>query len=424
MPKQRRLFIRTFSILLLFVTLLTGCGSSTPPDNEDAYQPLINFDLMLDIPPAPVPERLPDSEFISVYRDFAVNLFKAANIHDQNIVISPFCIMNSLTLLANGAIGKSQTEITQTFGKYIQPEELNAYMATYTNILSQEYNVKTSSSVWINGLDDSCVPEKTFLQTNADYYLGNAYLLDFSTNYSYAVSEWLKNSAGLSYPENIEPLTDNSSVSFLGAFTGNSTWKIPFAETSQGTFTVNEEVKHIKCMVSNENAYISLGYASGFLKPLDNGMSVAFIKPEFSIDIDYVIDSLSGSRLENLFNSVSYDYCVKVSIPEFSRSDLPDIKTALSKCGIKTAFDKDLANIQNILKSNTKTYISHIAAPVSIVFNAQGFSFNGSACTPKADVTAPENTNPVKEINFDSPFLYILFDNYGSPVLLGKVASI
>ena len=105
--------------------------------------------------------------------DFAVRLFQIS-MEEKNTLISPLSVFYALAMTANGADGETLEQMEQVIG--MKMDALNGYMRTYLEQLpeSKDYKLSLANSVWLK--EDPCfVVEKSFLQTNADYYGAEIY---------------------------------------------------------------------------------------------------------------------------------------------------------------------------------------------------------------------------------------------------------
>ena len=420
--KRKRRYFAVVSLLLAIISLMTSCmtGYTEDPDIS-SNQELPERDLMKNISPSPVPEKLPDEDFYTMVNDFTSRLFIEMYQTGENIAVSPVSVLQSLLLTANAAEGKSRDEIINSVNRYMELDDLNAYMATYANNLMVEHDAEMAVSVWSYRYSENITPVTSFLQLSVDYYLGKAYLLELAEDYTQLVTEWMTGYAGLKNTDGLDivPPSDGKSVSIIGMLTGNFKWTEPFSETVSGTFQSGDQTYETDYMVSYENAAISYSYASGILKELENGMSMALLKPEHGFSLETVILHLSAGRITRILESVSYEEEMKVSVPSFSFTGSPDIVSALRNCGVKTVFDNINSDISNMFGGG-RMYIGNISSPVKLDFGAGGVSLDGS--DTEIELSESETVEgDYTEMVFDTPFMYILFDGNGCPVLIGKV---
>lgn len=436
--KYKRRYAVILSVILIVFSVLTSCtsGYAGSPDSSGT-QNNPERDLMKNIIPGPIPEKLPDEDFYTMVNDFASRLFIELYSEGENIAVSPVSVLQSLLLAANGASGKSRDEIINAVNRSMELEDLNSYIATYANNLRTEHGSEMNVSVWAYRASENITPVKSFLQLNVDYYLGKAYLLELSEDYPALVSEWMTDYAGMKNLSGIDINTpgNTKAVNLVGMLTGSFDWENPFENTVTGSFTRGEEKYDVNYLVSYENAYISYNYASGILKGLDNGMSVALLKPEHGFSLETVILHLSAGRLTRIYESAVYSDTVKVSVPEFSFSGTPDIVSALEGCGVKTVFDELNSDIGNMFGGDGKIYLGGISTPVKFDFSAGGVSLDGTKVYSQAGGDNGDNgdngengedgdgnvSGEYTEMIFDTPFMYILFDGEGCPVFMGKV---
>lgn len=425
--KRKRRYLGILSVLIMIFSVLTSCSSDYSNGTDiSGLQELPERDLMKNISPGPIPEKLPDETFYTMVNDFASRLFIELYAQGENIAVSPVSVLQSVLLAANGASGKSRDEIINSIDRSMEIDTLNSYMATYSNNLKAEHDASMSVSVWAYRTSDNITPVKSFLQLSVDYYLGRAYLLELAEDYTQLVSEWMTDYAGIKNINGLDILSpsDAKAVNLIGMLTGSFAWKTPFESMEIGVFSGGESSYDVNYLVSHETAYISYSYASGILKELDNGMSMALLKPDHGFSLETVILHISASRLSRIYESVEYKNTMKVKVPEFSFSGSPDIVSALEGCGVSTVFDDLNSDIGNMFGGDSRMYLGSIINPIKFSFSAGGVSLDGTKVSSglgEGGGSAEEGGEQYDEIVFDTPFMYILFDASGCPVVMGKV---
>ncbi len=419
--------MRGFCLLLALGILLCGCGDRGGNDpSEPLDEPSTQYDLMADILPKPIPEKLADDVFYEAYRSFSSDVFEVICKNNAgNTAFSPIALMQTLLVAANGANGKTQSEILHAIAPLTSLKDLNSYTATYVTELERDPKTSVSSSSWINGTDNVFRANKSFLQLNADYFLSDVYLVDIpSETPETHISRWLTEKLGVPGFENKTFIDGASSVGLVGGFGGSYSWASGFGgEKVSGTFNGEGATVETEFVSTTATSRIAIGYAVGFAKKLSNGYTFAALLPQSGLTCDKIAAELTPKRILECYLSTQTSLEFNVIMPEFSCTVSPELSAELGNLGIKALFDPENADISGFGTSKNKLSASAVYSPISISFSANGISF--SKDPPSApEVSAPRNELASAELRFDRPFIYILYDTDGYPLVMGKFTDV
>ena len=119
--------------------------------------------------------------------DFALRLFKASHEDGENTLISPLSALLALAMCANGAKGKTLSQMETVFG--LDVRTLNPYMHDYLKLLTGgKKSLHLANSIWLTN-EDTFLVQPDFLQTNADYYSADAYQAPFDNSTQKEINE-------------------------------------------------------------------------------------------------------------------------------------------------------------------------------------------------------------------------------------------
>ncbi|MBP3267105.1 MAG: hypothetical protein J6M07_02120, partial [Ruminococcus sp.] len=112
-----------------------------------------------------------DDEFRLAHSKFALELMKRQFSDSENVMISPYSIMQAMGMLTNGADGETLAELENVMGG-ISVDELNKYLKQWRiNQPNEEYcKLSTANSIWTRNDENRIKPRPEFLQNTADYY--------------------------------------------------------------------------------------------------------------------------------------------------------------------------------------------------------------------------------------------------------------
>ena len=415
------------SLLVTFLMILTSCNSDKEND-EDIIIDASQYDLMTDIFGKPIPEKKIDKNFYSEYCDFTSRLLTSLNKEDQNIGFSTVSISNLLLGIADGANGKTRSEITSAISDNINDQNLNLYFASYINRFQLENKIDFNSTLLFNS-KNKFSPKKSFLQMNADYHGINMYSLEFSELYeNEAFVKWLSEESNTDIDKLLDENFVNNRFASVSSITGAFEWENSFKYYINDVF--NEGENEIKFLISDEDAFISLGYASGFQKSLKNGYKFVALMPNGGNTVDSVISMLNGSRIERILENVNYEYELRIKIPSFEYLFNLDLKNCLIKNEIISIFDESIADLNEMGDFENTLFLNQIKTILKNEINENGIYFNikqNNDFSENQDILSdeiPEKSENARNLDFNSPFIYFIFDNEGYPIFVGKVAKI
>lgn len=428
MSEKRYRYKRIFRILCALLTvamLLCGCRDRDGDGGDDpSDDPSTQYDLMADISPKPIPEKKADEAFEEAYLAFSSGVFSTVCKNNSgNTAVSPAALMQSLLIAANGSNGKTQNEILSAIAPLTSVRDLSSYSATFTTELERDPKTRITASTWINGVGNVFRANKSFLQINSDYFLSDVYLVEVPTETPEThVSKWLLEKIGVSGFDGIAFLDSKSSVGFVGGFSGEYSFASGFGGSERGEFKGQNGTVETEFVSTTATSHIKIGYAVGFSIRLANGYTFAALLPQSGLTCDKIAAELTPKRIRECYLSAELS-SINVTMPVFSCSTAPELSAELGALGIKTLFDTENADISGFGTSKNKLSVSSVYSPISISFNANGISF--SANEPEAPETSVDKSElNAGNLEFNRPFVYILYDTDGYPLVMGKITDV
>lgn len=364
-----------------------------------------------------------DDAFVMGQTAFALSLLQNT-VKEENILISPYSVVQALGMTANGAAGQTRTEMEQVIGG-MPMEKLNPYL--YTQRMNQPDSEKcklsTANSIWFR--DDIDVKQR-FLQTNADYYGADAFSAPFDSTTVDDINKWVRTETDGMIPELLKEIPTDVVMYLVDAVAFDAKWKHPYETEDQlGTrnFTACDgTVQTAELMYSDEYYYLSDEHADGFLKYYEGDRyAFAALLPEEGLSVTEYIAGLTAEGLhETLANPEGTS--VYAGLPKFSYDYDTELKDPLKTMGMPTAFHTKEADFSGIADLDGDFYISRVLHKTHIdVFEAG---------TKAAAVTAVEMTNDgvmmyAHEVILDRPFVYCIVDTETAlPVFIGALMNV
>lgn len=135
-------------------------------------------------------------KLIAANNDFGFRLLSWLVEQDagKNVFISSFSVAMALTMVYNGAEGKTKEALTQLFGLsglgLRQINEANAALMPPTRVIDPQAQLIIANSLWLRG---GITPSPDFIQRIKDYYAGEVTGLDFSRSAEAAavINRWV-----------------------------------------------------------------------------------------------------------------------------------------------------------------------------------------------------------------------------------------
>ena len=418
--KRKHLF-RMMCLLLIGVLALqlVGCATTKPaassenPAPETVAQTPADPDVhVVNLMNQVVPNRgeagTLDPAASAAAADFALRLFRAANESEKNTLISPLSVLSALAMTANGAEGETLEQMERTLG--LRRELLNAYFLAYMKALSGDDALKLANSIWFTA-DPRFAVNRSFLQTNADFYGADVFQAPFDGETLEALNNWVKEKTDGMIPQILEELSPDAVMYLVNALAFESKWLSPYEQFSvlPGDFTCADGTKKtVDFMHGEEHQYLEDDKAVGFIKPFENG-KYAFVAllPKDGVSPEDYLASLDGAALQALLSGATQD-TVFTSLPKFETAYSTELSGVLKGMGMELPFDAAGADFSGLGTAGGNIYISRVLHKTFISVNEAG-TRAGAATVVEMTEGAMLVEDP-KEVYLDHPFVYMLID--------------
>jgi len=364
--------------------------------------------------------------------DFAVNLLKTVSTQDdnKNQVASPVSITLALSMLENGADGKTRQELDRLLLESDYADVLKVYQNLQDVLQLDSEKVKLSIA---NGLfkQQDLKLKDTYLQTTEQCLGAEVQDADFQNQLEQTrqkINKFVADKTENKIPELFKQgvLHEDDKMVLANALYLNASWKTSFnkAQTKPDVFYKNGQDKQ-----TVQYMHVTSDYRHASLKDLDV-LELAYSNPDLAMHVilpkqrDGLKDletHLNGKELRDIISRVEQKR-VQVQLPKFTIRSQIDLKDALTKLGLESIFGND-ADFNRMSETPLKVSAAVHEAYIKINENgteaaaATGFSINIQAMP-----IAPVDPTPFVA---DHPFLYaIVHKPTGAIVFLGKINSI
>ena len=339
----------------------------------------------------------------------------------ENICLSPLSAQLAMAMVANGAEGKTRTEILDIMqlgdSANAKSRKLLDDIATKT-VWNEHGDIRIANSIWIR--EDFDVKQE-FVETNKEYLDALVERAAFNQETVNRVNEWCKENTNGKIPTILDRFKDNDRMLLINALYLKAAWSKPFQEnnTTNQKFTT-EKGKQVKVpmmmMRSNEQFYKD-DVVSMVTKRLQGGYSMLFILPAEGVKCDEAAEYVAKDFDTYLRNMSVSD--VSLSLPKFTTDFGMSIKNTLANRGIKRAFG---GNAQFGGISDEPLFISDVVQKTYINVNEKGTE--AAAVTMAITGLLSMRPQKIEAITFDRPFIYAIIKDNGNEVLFaGKVGN-
>lgn len=372
-----------------------------------------------------------DDEFRLAHSKFALELMKRQFSDSENVMISPYSIMQAMGMLTNGADGETLTELEEVMGG-ISVDELNKYLKQWRiNQPNEEFcKLTTANSIWARNDENRIKPRPEFLQTTADYYNSEVYVAPFDDTTLEDINAWVNQKTDEMIPKIIDEISPEAIMFLINAVAFDAKWETPYEHeaTRIMDFTdYNGNTQTAKMLCGIESHFIHDDHAEGFYKYY-NGKKYAFaaLLPEEGMTVTEYINSLTPEHFSTLFaepeaEKVSWEDMTMVRIPKFKYDYQTTLNETLQDMGMEKSFSEyaDFTKLTSVGHPS----VSEVIHDTFIQLDEGGTKAAAVTAIIMKDTAAIMDAP--NELNFDRPFVYAIVDTETDmPVFLGTLTNI
>ena len=429
---------RIFSGILILAMLLAmaGCASSaeeTAPETGakpagetlrvDASAGPVSLSARAEKGGAPLPLAPDDPVFASV-GDLGCGLLLRAK--GENPVISPLSAWLALAMAAEGAGGKTADEFAALLGG--DPELLKKAAAALEKEFrdgNDEENVfSTANSVWVDHRSEIL---KSYLDALVSAYGADVYAASLPTAETVkAVNDWVSEKTRGLIPDMLsEPPDPATALILINTLYMKAKWMHAFKDT--GTYDEDftpESGSSVTVPFMHAEGHMSYlkgeGY-TGVVLPYRNGTAnFIALKPD-GISAKKLLEKLDGKTVASLSGS-AWDQNVYLSLPKFRFEYSMNMNSELAELGIPSAFSPSGADFTKMGTGagGAPLYIGEVLQKVRIIVDEDGTEA-AAATMIDMKATGIQEPEPVIELTFDEPFVYVIADSRSGAVLFSGV---
>ncbi|MDO4420141.1 MAG: serpin family protein [Ruminococcus sp.] len=363
------------------------------------------------------------AEFAESYMDFSASLLVNAS-EDESCVLSPLSLYTALCMTSNGASGKTLKELERVLGQDLSISEINTfihYLNSRVKALNNEDGyVNTTNSLWLR---DEYSVKSQFLQTIVNYYDAEVFRENLDSDGAHKINSWINKNTEGEIKDMVANLSADTAAVLINTLLFNDQWVTPYGSEniSSGVFYGTKGEEQADFMTSNE-MLLEANDAKGFVKSYKNTpCKFVAILPNEDISLEEYVSSLSGAKLEKLFESASGVSRCEAHIPQF------ELRTKLSLTDIVKSMGAELmlsgeANFDSLTMSEG-LFVSDLLQESFLKLTPEGTEAGSASAVVMKDSASP--SEGFETLTFNRPFLFMVVENeYSLPLFIGTVQNI
>jgi serpin B len=361
------------------------------------------------------------AQFAAATNPFGVSIFRrlAAETPDKNVLVSPLSISICLAMVAEGADGKTWSEMSKTLGVGSR-EDMNQGVASLMDVLrnaDETTRMEIANALWAN---QSHRFESSFVQTLESNYGAQAKALDFSSPSAVpTMNKWVDEKTHGKITEIVDNLPADALMILMNAVSFKGDWvrkfeprmsmKRPFAGAGDAVFM--NRTSQWDYAESNGVQFLRMPYGN-------SRFSMEIALPAASADFEAFVKDVTAEEWAAWSKSAQTKQG-SVVIPKWESEYKIELSDALKKMGMPDAFQPG-ANFTRMIKNhpafidlvNHKTYIKVDEKGTEAAAVTSAGIRSGSAMPPKNDF----------EFDANHPFVYAITEaETGALLFLGVV---
>ncbi len=347
--------------------------------------------------------------------DFGLRLLNNSRTSGNNIIISPLSIIGTMSMVSNGAGGKTLEEMESAFK--MSSNELGDYLYKYYSEIAE--GVGIANAIWFKD-EKNLKMDDGFLKKSKEYFGVGVYKSAFDDSTKDDINNWVNEKTNKMIPEILDVIPSDAVVYLVNAISFDKKWTEPYGVSFEGKFkTASNGDKKVKYMSSHEKRYIATKNAKGVIKPFSNGRYVFVgILPNKGVGLDKYVKSLNGKDLINMVKNAK-DTSVDTRIPKFKVEYYSELSDVLKKMGILEAFDESNADFKKMAIADKNIFLSRVLHKSFIKINEEGAKAGSATLAEMKKEEMPEDD---KQVYLNRPFLYMIFDSSENvPIFIGTV---
>ena len=330
---------------------------------------------------------------------------------EENLLLSPYSLMQVLAMSANGAAGETLAELEQALGG-IPAETLSSYLFGQRTSLpvGAGNQFQTVNSVWVRDDERRIVLRDAFVQKTVDYFSADIYRAPFDESTRSDINNWCSKQTKGVIPEILsDPIDPDAVLYLINAVNFDAKWEEKYEDgPAKAMFhSLSGALPDVQMMCSEESTYLKGINAEGFMKPYIGGIyAFVGILPDYDMTPEEYLAQTDADELYRMLQNARH--CpVFAGIPEFTCDWGSELKPVLQNMGIRTAF-QDTADFSGMNAVDNPIAISKVLQKTHIEVDVNGTKAQAITLSEEQDSGAEEE--PEYRVILNRPFLYMIVE--------------
>ena len=347
---------------------------------------------------------------------------------NNNVFMSPASLFMALSMVYNGADGKTKEEIAKTMHlEGMDANELNKSNASLMKILlkdNDDIQLNIANSIWLN---EEFQFQADFAKNNKAYFDAEIREINLTDSDSAKrINDWVKKSTDNKIEGIVEAPLDPDLVTLLiNAIYFKGTWTHEFDKnkTKDQAFHLQDgSVKDVPLMSLNEElAYMENEHFQAVQLPYGDGeMSMKVFLPKENSNLAEFKKLLTNEKWvawNKEFNAEKGT----ILLPKFQLEYETLLNDTLKKLGMESAFD-NRADFTKMIEEDNSLKISEVKQKTFIDVNEEGTEAAAVTSIGMVLTSAPIDAPFVMEVN--RPFFFTITDDETDAILfMGSISN-
>jgi len=372
---------------------------------------------------------------------FGFKLYQAVRAAPGNLFLSPYSIVEALSMTLNGAQGDTREQMLSALGFPLKPEDINPAILALRAGLEARGNSKGSQATPFprpprslniaNALfgEQTLAFREPFLATVKSFYGAGLQKVDYIGAPETArkiINDWVAGQTRDKIKDIVPPgaITPDTRLSLANAIYFRNTWLKPFEAqlTKDDTFNrIDGRSVPVKMMYAKETRRYARGDGFEAIElPYSEFGSMLFIVPDAG-QFEPVEKKLNAAILKQVSDSLTNTE-VALFLPRFKFEYALEVSSTLEGLGMVDAFDRAKADFSGIADTSgsNRLYISNVLHKAFIDLNEDGTEAAAATVMIMQSLSLAIAQPIVMRV--DRPFFFAIRDSQTGLVLfMGRV---
>lgn len=369
------------------------------------------------------------SELVNAQTQFSFKLFSQVSKDrlSQNLLISPSSVAIALSLLYNGADGKTQQEMSQLLGfQNMTLEEVNLASQGLNQALESNNNgvqLNIANSLWVK---QDVAFRHSFLRNNRQYFDAEITNLNFSNPQSVGIiNRWVSQQTKGKITEIIDRIDPQSILFLINAIYFKGDWQEQFDKnlTRSEDFKLGngKSKKHPFMAKTGDFLYQETDSLQAVSLPYGNG--------DWRFDVYLPKENRNLKKMLSQLNQNNWNNWIKnfqkregnLKLPRFKTAYEIDLDQSLKVLGMASAFNASQANFSQM--TSNSVMVDSVKHKTFIDVNEEGTEA-AAVTSIGIRATSAMPTNPPFQMIVNRPFFYtIRNEKTGTILFMGTMIN-